>query len=614
MAFLMSFPKILERSNKLKKIPHPEDFGLEAITEKIFSSDKFEDSLEYEKEWYGYKYGYKKRETDETEESDFKVLDFAKNFIYNLETDIGKIKNNQKVLQVLINNKDFRDLILKRTIDADFNYIGEWKKEFDYTKARTESYVSYLTKLAQVFPETHTKLEEFRKHILSLKDDERFKELEQIIDDINNPGTIELNATFNIQNRPYEIKFECNRMTAIKKFKSGAVYENSFMPQTEFYLYKLNFDDQKIFSIIHNELKRDYNKDFFNKNCRMHLVIDEKEKKASFNGTIDRNKLNFLRTIKNGKLEYDNNDAKIESINLETDLKLFGLLTEHLSSEKYLKELKKFDEDIEEFIDGLTELRYLALAADYYHHVNNNKERICTPDILESSKQTSMKKMINPNLITKGTKRIVENEAYFQKSDEFIITGSDNNGKTVYMNAIGINQAFAQAGLFTFADSARISPVDNIFSHYIRPNQIITGESRYANELNEIKNIFNEITSNSLLLMDESFSGTSPRDGMMQLRDVIAVTKDLGATLYVATHYHKLADLAGSNPRIKNLHCMIQKREGLGYTYKIVPGISKESDGNYLAKYIGADRYGLKRILFERTEKGDLILKYNFNP
>ena len=178
------------------------------------------------------------------------------------------------------------------------------------------------------------------------------------------------------------------------------------------------------------------------------------------------------------------------------------------------------------------------------------------------------------------------------------------------MNAVGIAQAMSQAGMPVFAQDAEMSPKDNIHTHYIRPGDLVAGESRYAHELSRIINIFEQATRHSLVLFDESCTGTSSKDGSHEAGVIFRVLGKLGATGYAATHFHDQIDIAEELPFAKNLCCVTNgKGDDLEYTYKIVGGSSRQSNGMHLARTMGADEAGLTRILTERVQSENLQVR-----
>lgn len=91
-----------------------------------------------------------------------------------------------------------------------------------------------------------------------------------------------------------------------------------------------------------------------------------------------------------------------------------------------------------------------------------------------------------------------------------ILTGPNRGGKTTYMQALGLLQILAQAGLFVPAVAVQISPVDGIFTHYPHEERLERGTGRFGDEARRLGEIFQVLTDRSLVLLNRSLVGTNP--------------------------------------------------------------------------------------------------------
>ncbi len=124
-----------------------------------------------------------------------------------------------------------------------------------------------------------------------------------------------------------------------------------------------------------------------------------------------------------------------------------------------------------------------------------------------------------------------------------IISGTNNGGKTTYLRAVGINQILAQAGLFVYAKSAEISLCDRIF--FLSPKEEKAGvnTSRFTEECKDIRRTLDRATEKSLILMNESLSGTTPYEALILGEEVLRIFAHIGCRLVFTTHIPGLADL-----------------------------------------------------------------------
>jgi hypothetical protein len=121
------------------------------------------------------------------------------------------------------------------------------------------------------------------------------------------------------------------------------------------------------------------------------------------------------------------------------------------------------------------------------------------------------------------------------------LTGPNRGGKTTYAQAVGLAQVLFQAGLYVPGESARLSPVDAVYVHFSRPEQLHMDAGRLGEEAKRVAEIFAHATRHSLLLFNETFASTSPSEGLYLARDVVRGFRRLGARGIFATHFHELA-------------------------------------------------------------------------
>ncbi len=72
----------------------------------------------------------------------------------------------------------------------------------------------------------------------------------------------------------------------------------------------------------------------------------------------------------------------------------------------------------------------------------------------------------------------------------------------------------AYIGSFVPADSARIGPIDRIFTRIGASDDLASGRSTFMVEMTEMANILHQATAQSLVLIDEIGRGTSTYDGL----------------------------------------------------------------------------------------------------
>jgi len=177
-----------------------------------------------------------------------------------------------------------------------------------------------------------------------------------------------------------------------------------------------------------------------------------------------------------------------------------------------------------------------------------------------------------------------------QTQQIIILTGPNMSGKSAVLRQTALITLMAHMGSFVPADDAKIPLTDKIFTRVGANDNLSSGESTFMVEMNETASIINNITSRSLILLDEIGRGTSTYDGISIAWSIVEhLHKSAHApkTLF-ATHYHELNELENKFERIKNFH-ITHKEAGnkIIFLRKLSTGGSTHSFGIHVAKMAG---------------------------
>jgi DNA mismatch repair protein MutS len=171
-----------------------------------------------------------------------------------------------------------------------------------------------------------------------------------------------------------------------------------------------------------------------------------------------------------------------------------------------------------------------------------------------------------------------------------ILTGPNMSGKSALLRQTALITLMAHTGSFVPASEARISLTDKIFTRVGASDNLSGGESTFMVEMNETASIINNITSRSLILLDEIGRGTSTYDGISiawSIAEYLHQSPHQPKTLF-ATHYHELNELEEKFERVKNYH-ITNKEIGnkIIFLRKLARGGSTHSFGIHVAKMAG---------------------------
>ncbi|KAF0195485.1 MAG: DNA mismatch repair protein MutS [Bacteroidetes bacterium] len=180
-----------------------------------------------------------------------------------------------------------------------------------------------------------------------------------------------------------------------------------------------------------------------------------------------------------------------------------------------------------------------------------------------------------------------------------IITGPNMSGKSALLRQTALIVLMAQAGCFVPADSAEIGLVDKIFTRVGASDNISSGESTFMVEMNETASILNNISTRSLILLDEIGRGTSTYDGISiawAIAEFLHQHPLFKPKVLFATHYHELNEMASTLHRIKNYHISVKETGNrVIFMRKLEPGGSEHSFGIHVARMAGMPSTVLER-------------------
>ena len=193
----------------------------------------------------------------------------------------------------------------------------------------------------------------------------------------------------------------------------------------------------------------------------------------------------------------------------------------------------------------IPEFMYYIRFAEFVSKYREKGYSFCEPQVLDSDRNDmDAQGLYNLKLALNSMpmEDIVCNDLIFDKAHTiYILTGANRGGKTTLTQAVGLMYVLAQGGISVPASSFSYKPVDCIYTHFPADEDKTMDLGRLGEECVRFKEIYTECTSDSLLLLNETFSTTSFEEGYYIARDSVrALIKKQVRTIF-NTHMHKLA-------------------------------------------------------------------------
>lgn len=284
------------------------------------------------------------------------------------------------------------------------------------------------------------------------------------------------------------------------------------------------------------------------------------------------------------------------------------------NTERFItEELKDFEAKIlgaEEKITALeyhifTELR--ERVKEQLVPIQNVARAVARVDVLQSLAEAAASyRYVRPKVTSNGAilirdgrhplvERLLQREVFVPNdtdlshggTETMLITGPNMAGKSTYMRQVALLTLMAQVGSFVPARTAEIAPVDRIFTRIGASDDLVSGQSTFMVEMNEVAQILREATRDSLVILDEIGRGTSTFDGMSIARAVVEhIDTRIHAKTLFATHYHELTEM--ENEHIRN-YCIAVREKGknVAFLRRIVAGAADKSYGIHVARLAG---------------------------
>ena len=170
-----------------------------------------------------------------------------------------------------------------------------------------------------------------------------------------------------------------------------------------------------------------------------------------------------------------------------------------------------------------------------------------------------------------------------------VITGPNMGGKSTYMRQTALIVLLAYAGSFVPATSARIGPIDRIFTRIGAADDLAGGRSTFMVEMSETAHILRNATDQSLVLLDEIGRGTSTYDGLaLAWAAASHIARRIRAFTLFATHYFELTSLADEAEGVANVHLDAVEHQGeVVFLHSVREGPARQSYGIEVARLAG---------------------------
>ncbi|MGD8701933.1 MAG: hypothetical protein PVH26_05825 [Desulfosarcina sp.] len=205
------------------------------------------------------------------------------------------------------------------------------------------------------------------------------------------------------------------------------------------------------------------------------------------------------------------------------------------------------------------------------------------PLITDSERHFFQATGLNNPILATNKADCVPNDIQMNGSRLSFISGPNSGGKTTICKSIVQNQLLAQIGSYVLAQQAEISIADMVSYQAPKFDGLQDDEGRFGTELSRTRDIFFSTSPKSLVILDELAEGTTYEERLHESSGILDDFYTIGNNTVLVTHNHSLVDRFMTE---KKGQCLMAEFVDDNPTYRIVPGISRVSHADRIAKKI----------------------------
>ncbi len=267
------------------------------------------------------------------------------------------------------------------------------------------------------------------------------------------------------------------------------------------------------------------------------------------------------------------------------------------------RELRLFVEKHHDFLDETIavfdrQIQFYIAYCNYQEGIKSLGLSFCFPRLVGPNERLFALDAFDAALAHKrsvSSSLVVPNDFTLEPTERIIVvSGPNQGGKTTFARMFGQLHYLSSLGCPVPGKQAQLLLFDRIFTHFEREEQIQNLRGKLKDDLIRMRDILEQASSKSIIIMNEIFTSTALEDAIFLSKEIIQKIIDLGCYGVCVTFMDELSRMS---PKTVSMVSTVDEDNPAVRTYKI---IRKPADGLAHALWIAKKHHLSYSDILER--------------